>query len=277
MARKIKTPKVPLSRLDQFIYLMLSLLWGAFCIATELVFGIVIPEALAFSDASVIAKEGVAGIFCAMPMAFFGAAPLLIAMGHAWQIKQPIFGNKKFKPKFGKPVIKLTPLFSPEFRKNLQEDQKKYIKKILISFVITFTVCALIVPFGFFPRKVLDNENTFKTYNSFNHVTHEAALEEATCAVIRITRSSSGRRGGRRHWGITMKFVFEEKTYYVTLGSFGDMEREDVLRYMLSLKDYFKDGRYEILSTEWMDRLIDDKNFTATEQKLVYDLFDYTP
>jgi hypothetical protein len=95
--------------------------------------------------------------------------------------------------------------------------------------------------------------------------------------VIRITQSGGGWRGGRPHWGITMKFVFEEKSYYVTLGSFGNMEREDVLRYMLSLKDYFKDGRYEILSAEWMDRLIDDKNFTATEQKLVYDLFDYTP
>lgn len=275
MARKIKTPKVPLSRLDQFIYVMLSLLWGAFCIATVLLFGIVIPEALAFSDASVIAREGVIGVLCSLPMAFFGAAPLLIAMGHAWQIKQPIFGNKKFKPKFGKPVIKLSPLFSREFRENIRNDQKKYIKRTLVSFVITFTVCALILPFGLFPRTVLDNENHVKRYNCFDQLTDDRRIEDADKFIIQIYHSYGSRVSPK--YGIRLTFKYENRKYSFGLGDFGDMEREAILRHMLLLKRCFGEDQYEIVNVEKMEQLVEYRNFTDAERKLVYDLFDYTP
>ena len=164
-----------------------------------------------------------------------------------------------------------------KFRQNLGKKQKKRIKRIATVLLIVFVVCAVILPFGIYPRTVLDNKNTFKTYNSFNNVTHEVALKKAICVVIDITHSASGRYNTSHHYGINMKFVFEEKAYCVTLGSFGDLEREEVLRYMLSLKEYFKDGRYEITNINRRKKLLNDKKFSATEQKLVYELFDYTP
>lgn len=275
MARKVKTPTVPLSGLDKFIYVILALLWVAFCIATVVVFGIAIPQALAFSDATVVAREGAWGVVCSLPMAFWGTSPLLIALGHAWKTKQPIFGNKKFKAQFGKPVIKLTPLFSPEFRKNLQADQKKYIKKTLISFVIVFVVCALIIPFGLFPRKVLDTSNQLRHYNCLNQMTDERRIEDAEKLIIYIDYSHGYRTSPK--WGIRMTFKFEDSKYSFTLGSFNDMEREDVLRYMLKLKGIFSQDQYEIVNVEDMEDLVIYRHFSDAELKLVYDLFDYTP
>lgn len=275
MARKIKTPTVPLSGLDKFIYVILALLWVAFCIATVFVVGIAIPQALAFSDATVVAKEGAWGVVCSLPMAFWGTLPLMIALGHAWKIKQPIFGNKKFKAQFGKPVIKHIPLFSPEFRKNLQADQKKYIKKTLISFVIVFIVCALIIPFGLFPRKVLDTSNHLRHYNCLNQMTDERRIEDAEKLIIYISYSNGLRTTPK--WGICLAFKFEDCKYSFTLGSFNDMEREDVLRYMLKLKGCFSRDRYEIVNVEDMEDLVIYRHFSDAELKLVYDLFDYTP
>ena len=275
MARKIKTPKVPLSGLDKFIYAIIWLVSFAWLFVIMLGCGYIIPEVVAFSDPTVVAYSDSVLMFCCIPMAFYMSLTPGIWAFLGWERKQPIFGNKKFKPKFGQPVIKTFPLFSKEFRDSLNEKQKKRIKRIAIVLLILFLICAVILPFGIYPRTTLDNKNTFRTYNSFDHVTHEATMEEAMCAVIDITYSKS--RHGSPHWEFAMKFVFEEKTYCVTLGSFGDLEREEVLRYMLSLKEYFKDGRYEITNIDRMKKLLNDKKFSATEQKLVYELFDYTP
>ena len=276
MARKVKTPKAPLSRIDKLIYVTTWLVSFAWLFVIMFAFGYMIPDAVAFSDPTVVAHNDSLLLLCCVPMAFYMSLTPGILASLGWERKQPIFGNKKFKPKFGRPVIKTFPLFSKEFRDSLSEKQKKRIKRIAVVLLILFLVCAVILPFGIYPRTTLDNENIFKTYNSFNRVTHEAALEGATCAVIDITYSGGGRHGSP-HWGIEMEFVFEEKSYCVTLGSFGDMEREDVLRYMLSLKEYFQNGQYEITNIERMKKLINDKNFSESEQKLVYELFDYTP
>jgi hypothetical protein len=276
MAKKIKVKVPPLSGLDKFIYVMGYLVDFALLAVFLLVFGKAIPEAVAFSDPSVVARHGEAGLLCAVPMTLLVTFTPAILVGCGWDRKQPIFGNKKFKPKFGQPVIKTFPLFSKEFRQSLTEKQVKRIKRIAAILLIVFVVFAVILSLGIYPRTVLDSQNRFKAYNSFNQLTDEVAVQEADRLTLEITYHTS-RRGFSRSWGIQLTFAYEHRDYKLALGGFGDMEREDVLRYMLSLKDYFKDGRYEILSTEWMDRLIDDKNFTATEQKLVYDLFDYTP
>ena len=275
MARKIKVKKPPLSAIDKFIYVLVGFSSIVLMVLVLMLFAQTIPNKVAFSDESVVARYGLAGLYSAIPMVMFVTfTPGLLAY-KGWEEKQPIIGNKKYKPKFNESVLKTFPLFSRAFRENLKEHQKKTIKKTAFVVLIIFLICASILPFGIFPRTVIDDQNVITHYNVFNQITHEASIEEADRLVIRIS-SHKGRRTPRSY-GIKLEFVYGKESYYLNLGGFGDMEREDVLRYMLSLKDYFKDGRYEILSTEWMDRLIDDKNFTATEQKLVYDLFDYTP
>ena len=276
MARKIKTPKVPLSGLDKFIYVMLWLV-GFFSGVVILAFsGTALPETVVFSDPTVVAYHGMAFFFCAIPIAGYISLTLMILVAYGWDRKQPILGNKKFKPKFGQPVIKTFPLFSKEFRDSLSEKQRKRIKRTATVLLILFLVCAAILPFGIYPRSVLDNQNHFKHYNSFNQLTDEVTVGEADRLIIEIDYSS-GHRGHSPSWGIELTFEYEHRDYKLTLGGFGDMKREDVLRHMLLLKRYFSEDQYEIVNIEAMERLVDYQNFTDAELKLVYDLFDYVP
>lgn len=275
MARKIKTPKVPLSGLDKFIYVIIWLSSFAWLFFFFIVCGITIPETIAFSDPTVVAQCYTGHVYY-IPMAFYMSFTPGILASFGWERKQPIFGNKKFKPRFGQPVIKTFPLFSKEFRDSLSEKQKKRIKRIALVLLILFVVCAAILPFGIYPRSVLDNQNHFKHYNSFNQLTDEVTVGEANRLIIEIDYSS-GHRGHSPSWGIELTFEYEHRDYKLTLGGFGDMEREDVLRHMLLLKRYFSEDQYEIVNIEAMERLVDYQNFTDAELKLVYDLFDYTP
>lgn len=275
MATRIKTKKVPLSRLDKFIYVMLWLAGFATLVAVLLVGGLTIPEAVAFSDPTVMAHHGFAAMYCAIPMAFYLSLTPMIMASYGWKYKQPIFGNKKFKPKFGQPVIKTFPLFSKEFRQSLTEKQEKRIKRIATVLLILFIACAVILPLGIYPRTVLDKQNHFKCYNSFNQMTDDVPVQEADRLILEITYRN--RRKSSPSWGIQLTFEYEHRDYSLTLGGFGDMEQEEVLRHMLGLKRYFSNDQYEIRHIDRMEKLIDYQNFTATEQKLVYDLFDYTP
>jgi len=275
MARKIKTPKVPLSGLDKFIYIVLWLV-GFFSGIVILAFcGTTLPETVVFSDPTVIAYHGMAFFFCAIPIAGYISLTLMILVAYGWDRKQPIFGNKKFKPKFGQPVIKTFPLFSKEFRDSLSEKQKKRIKRTATVLLILLVVCAAILPFGIYPRSVLNNQNHFKHYNSFNQLTDEVTVGEADRLILEITYRNN--RKSSPSWGIELTFEYEHRDYKLTLGGFGDMEREDVLRHMLLLKRYFDEDQYEILHIDRMENLVDYQDFTDAELKLVYDLFDYTP
>ena len=276
MARKIKTPKVPLSGLDKFIYIMLWLVGFFSGIVILALGGTALPETVAFSDPSVLAYHGMAFFFCAIPIAGYISLTLMILVTYGWDRKQPIFGNKRFKPKFGQPVIKTFPLFSKEFRDSLSDKQKKRIKRTATVLLILLVVCAAILPFGIYPRSVLDNQNHFKHYNSFNQLTDEVTVEEANRLILEIDYSR-GHRGSSPSWGIQLTFEYEHRDYSLTLGGFGNMEREDVLRHMLLLKRYFSDDQYEILHIDRMEKLVDYQDFTDAELKLVYDLFDYTP
>ena len=276
MATKVKTKKVPLSGLDKFIYVMLWLV-GFFSGVVVLAFsGTTLPETVVFSDPTVIAYHGMAFFFCAIPIAGYISLTLMILVAYGWDRKQPIFGNKRFKPKFGQPVIKTFPLFSKEFRQSLTEKQVKRIKRIGTILLIVFVVFAVILSLGIYPRTVLDKQNHFKAYNSFNQLTDEVAVQEADCLTLEITHHRS-RRGFSRSWGIQLTFAYEHREYKLVLGGFGDMEREDVLRHMLLLKRYFDEDQCEVQHIDRMEELVDYQDFTDAELKLVYDLFDYTP
>ena len=276
MARKIKTPKVPLSGLDKFIYVIIWLVSFAWMFVIMLGCGYIIPEVVAFSDPTVVAYSDTVLMFCCIPMAFYMSLTPGILASYGWEHKQPIFGNKKFKPKFGQPVIKTFPLFSKEFRDSLSEKQKKRIKRTATVLLILLVVCAAILPFGIYPRSVLNNQNHFKHYNSFNQLTDEVTVEEANRLILEIDYSR-GHRGSSPSWGIELTFEYEHRDCSLTLGGFGNMEREDVLRHMLLLKRYFREDQYEILHIDRMENLVDYQDFTDAELKLVYELFEYTP
>lgn len=189
-------------------------------------------------------------------------------------IKQPIIGNKKFKPDILKPTIKTYPLFSKEFKADLSYKSRKKIKSIGKFVFITFLVCLFIFPFGIFPKKVLDSDNNCITYNVFNQITHKVNLEDANEMEIAIIKKNR-RRSFDKYYAIEVSFIFDNKVYEYHMGNFAAETNEKILKEMLRLKELFADGRYRIIGSDMLNNFLENKEYTNKEIELVYQLFDY--
>lgn len=273
MGRKIKwqPSPPPLSALDKGIYAAVILLsiFGPLCAIYFLAEWI--PAKIIFSDPSVIAGRNNAAYFsfwviwCYI-MVVGGVIPAL-AVEH----KQPIFGNKNFKPKAGQGTIEVYPLFSKAFREHLSDKTKFTIKRTALVFAVILVVCALIVPLGYYSRTTLDQSYEVAAYNCFDMQTHRAPIEDADYMIIRIT--GSGRGGAATDRVLAIAFVYGDREYHFSLGEFEQMTTAEALEQMLHLKSLLN-GRYEIRGEKWLDRLIAEQDFSAAETILVYELFD---
>jgi len=266
MARKIKMPKMPLSTLDKLIYCLIFLLGCLLPIFLMLSLGVTLPQKLAFRDPSIVASDSVAALLTSALLSLALAAPCALAM-YGFQAKQPIFGNKKFKPKTFTPILKTFPIFSKEFRNSLTDKTKRKLKRIAVIVTACILITALAYTFCLYPRNVLDQKNNILTYNSFNQITRVDSIESAQKLIIRITR------GRHRTYGISLDFVFEDESYSFGFNNFAEFTTQEKLEYMLYLKEHFR-GRYEFANANRIDNLLSYANFTDTEADLIYQLFD---
>ena len=272
--KNVLARKAPLSLVDKTIYICGYVLAIVIPILLFILFAMMIPEWIAYADDNVVAYSSEAlPTFCALPLIFSLAVIGALILGTCWTKKQPIIGNKSYPPTASRPIIPTYPLFSKAFKQNLSTVSKVKIKKFFRISAIVLTVSAIFLPFGICPREVMDHTCQFKSYNSFNQISHSANIEEAEKLVIEIHKVTQ-RRSIRTNYGIHLSFVFEDQTYTFSLGSFGERDNEAALEYMLHLKSYFSEGRYEITNTKWMNELVEE-DFSDAEIRLIYELFDY--
>ena len=271
--RKIKkAPKrPPLSLLDKSIYVFLMTV--AFLIISPMVFlfAKVIPMKVAYADGNTVTADNLAAVFGALPFCAFVMLSLMISSYYGLKCRQPIFGNKRFSYPKSTPMLRMYPIFSKAFWENCSIKTKKTRKRILKIVLIIFLICCAILPLGICPRETLDKDNNFSTYNLFNVKTHTAHIEDAEELIINIDTS---RHRGRRHYHIELNFVFQDKTYNISLGDFYEMENEEALEYMIYLKGFFNEGKYRITNVDRIDSVIKEDKFNARELELVYELFD---
>lgn len=276
-AKKIKVKKPPLSALDKFIYITLILLYYAVILSGCWFFWMTAPDRIAFSDPAVVAYNDFALFYAIL----LSSAPMLIVLTLAgvplttgFSKKQPILGNKKFKVIGFQPKVPAYPVFTKAFRENLSNKAKKTIKIAVTAWSISFAAALLILLLSLFPREVLDRQNNFLRYNSFNQVTASEHIDEAEQLIIDIPTLHS------RHEGtypfLELHFVFKEHTYDLALSGFREDDRAAALEFMLYLKHFFHPDEYEIINADRLDWLLTDGNYTAKETELVYRLFDYT-
>lgn len=187
--------------------------------------------------------------------------------------KQPIFGNKRYKPKGFQPLLPVYPLFRKAFRESISKKSKDKIKLILLILLALSTVCIALFPRGIFARKTLDRDNVFCSYDTLNEITHRAQVEDAEKMTIEIHRSH--RRKGRDHYYIQLSFHFQDQTYSFLDREFFAAKDLEALEQMLYLKSFFKKGEYEILHSEYMPELLNDQHYSSKERALVYQLFEY--
>jgi hypothetical protein len=268
--RKAPLPKPPLSFIDKLIYGLILVGGFLWMFLVMHVFGEKIPRIIAFSDPAVKAFGAEFPIWC-LPLAFLGYIFLWIVALTGITVKQPIFGNKRFKPKFGVNVIKMYPFFSKDFWQNLSDKYKKRINTFLFVSVISLAVCALVLFFGIFPRKVVDGKNNFISYDSLNRVTETHNITGVDEMTVEITRTSRKRRVS---YHLYVRFTFDDKTYSLPLGCLEDAGYEETLEYMLYLKSLVPQSKRYYENAKWISELAARKEFTSEEKRLLYELFD---
>lgn len=267
-----KARKPPLSKLDLFLYGLVILLGMALCFTVLILFVTVIPEAIAFSRPGVVAfMGGIATVLCPWPC-FVGLMLLtIIPASLGLEKKQPIFGNKSFKPRFGTSVINVFPLFSKDFRDNIYPRVRRKVRRYCLITGIVLMISIVLLPFGLRQGKTLSHDGTLRTYNALGQISHSSSVDEAKQMVIRIT----GRRGRHNSPAVAVRYECQGQTYQFPTGAFDEESYAATLAYMIRLKEQ-RNGRYEVeANRDRLEFFLDMKSFTAEERALIYDLFDY--
>ncbi len=275
-----KQKKQPLSLLDKVLYICVILLGFVLGVMVIDFFGVKVPQKFAFADNNVVAYISDSSVVCCVPLCMVIAAAFATPATLGLEKKQPIFRNKKVKLSPFTVMIKTHPLFSKEFRENLTVKTVRKTKMVVLLFVVLILISAAIVPFGMYPRTVLDKDNNCITYDTFNEEIERINITEAEKTIINISYSRGYSRGGRRRgpsWGIQIIFVFENQEYRFGLGAFRELSKEEALQYMIDIKKCLGEGNYEIANTERMDDLIRKNRYTNAEKALIYELFEYKP
>lgn len=270
---KRRVKRMPLSSLDKTIYFFCIIFLLAVFALLMYLFGVCIPTLIAMKDDSVIAFNNRTGLFCAMPLLMIFTFTGMMIISMLWDNKIPIFGNKKYKPKWSEKVLEMPALFSEEFKGSIKPKTKKVIKYIAIGLLIAMFVSVIVLLLGLCPRHVITKDDRLICYDSFNSVKITENIEDGDKLVLNISYSRS--RHGSRHWSIQMKFCFDDEKYTYSPNCFANMSTEQALEHMIYLKSLYE-GRYEITNIERMDDLIYDKKYEGRERALVYELFDYS-
>ena len=266
--KRIIAKKAPLSLIDRIIYIT-AMVIAIPLVFTPMVLSMLVRRQIIFSTPDLIAYDGnTIEIFWSFPLMMVLIVLWIVPLGYGYSQIQPIFGNPKYKPSFYRPLIPTDPLCSKAFWRNLSQERKKSIKRFIICTLIAVLLTAPLVSLSLYSRKVILENDQFVSYNSFNQVVHSATIEKAERIEISVTR-------GKSQYGMTMSIQFEEESYHLHISSFPDYDIEETLEYMIYLKSYFQENECEINNLHWIDAYLSD--FTASEQALICDLFDYTP
>ena len=230
-------------------------------------FTVTIPDNIVFSDPSVIIAQ--TPIWHAIPLAMTISLSSVAIFSSGITNKQPIFGNRRFKPRWDQPVLKTYPIFSKEFKENFSEKSKRKCKIIALTIVIFLLVSIAVLPLGFAWRQTVDSDYYFSSRNCFNKETHRAGIEDAKHMSIAINSTRNG-------YYIEVKFSFDNKKYTFPLGCFSDdISDEEALYHLLYLKSLFEEDEFTVSKAYRVPALIEDNNFDQAEAALIYQLFDY--
>ena len=273
--RKAKGRKAPLSSLDKFIYVFVSLLSVALIIVFMLLIADRIPSWMTYSDPTVIAyKSGEALVFTAFLFALVFFAPVMGFSIYWYEQKQPIFGNKRFKARFSSPLIPTYPLFSQKYFESLDQKYKKKVKTLMTVWAISSAVCLLFVLFTLYPRTVLHENGTIEKYNAFNEITHTCNISSSDSVEFSVNRHSGSK--GRTYYSLTLCYDFGDHTHSFSTNSFEKMTTKETLAYYLEQKDRFGD-EYKLQGVEYIDKFVKDDKLNSEEKSMLYILFDKAP
>lgn len=269
--RKIKrgSQRPPLSGSDKLIYAVLIVL-GFASLALIWVFCDLIPTCIARTQTGLVAFRNDAAWISPLLLFLVAAFTPLVAGSYGLERKQPIFGNKRFRPKGLTPMQPVYPLLSREFCDHLSKRDRKIWKNVIVSLSLIFALSLVLLPWGLCPRHTLDDTDTLRTYNAFNRVTHMLTLAEAERLEITIEKNTHRHRSTTYH---PMLIIEQDgHIYRLNWNDFPGCDRDEALEHMLHVKSYFADGEYQITEHQRLEPLLETAD--VHREKLLRELFD---
>ena len=269
--KKLKMP--PLGVLDRCIYGVGIAVTGVGMLGF-LILGTWLAQKKAFADPQVVAANcgiggGLLSVWC-----FVMFMVLLNGAGR----ERPIFGRKDIS--YGPPKYpEIYPLMmkkAPDTWKSpTVAANRRTNRKILLGIAVGTLVFALVMfPGGVNRRNVLFADGTAAEYNGRNQETNHRELSE-TVEMRILTDVISSNRGRRHKWTVEIQIIYGDRFYSFHAGDFRG-KWEQTLNIMLELKaDYTRRGIPVVIGgADRLDDVIDDRNLTAEEVELLYQLFE---
>ena len=273
IAKKVRKKRktAPLSVLDKCIYVGVILLILGTTIVCAMTFSLLFPNKITFSVPGIISVSSRVSWINILPISFVGL--MLAIPPYLWLDKKlPLFGNKRFKQSGKYPAIKLTPLFTKKFFTELTNKKRKYIRIYCIALVIIFLVSAVVVSLCICPRKTLDENGNFATYDSFNNITHESKLTNAKCFTVYVEEVYQRRRSNYHR--VAVEFTFADDSYTFSLEQFANLSTEEAVKYLLDVKEDLGSGRFRVENAEDIEKVFEYYDYSENEKDLIRELFD---
>jgi len=271
--QKSQHRRPPLSLLDKILY------WSAFFLSlpallvTEFLFED-LRLLIAFHDLSVTARADHAGNLLSMPLFFYAEMSLCIFSIVALEYKYAIFPSPRIQ--YGKdPWDKnYYPLLDRRRRSvPVDPEEKRRHRKWLSVWCIGLLLCLSLVPFSFYGRDCLHEDNSIVSYNAVNRVSATYHEEDFSHLTLR-TRLVGGKT---KSWTYEMviemhdgrSFVFSDRDF----GEKGEAHKELSLRQMLEIKAHFSPNTITCQGAEDVDQVAENRCLNKTQTRQLHQLF----
>ena len=251
---KAKDPFSSLSFVDKILYILLMLISITISLSPILLL-YVIKKQISFSDPTVIATRiDDAAVFFALPFTFIFLIITFIPPLKLLEQCCPIVGslfNKKGRSPFKTNFIPLV----------------KDIEVLLWLLIPSLLLCSLTL----FSRVDLHEDYSVTKYNVFNQPSNSYTVDDYKELTIEVYSHST--KGGRQ-WGYQIKLLTEDgDEIYLKNGFFKGRDHSKTLDRMLEIKSLFTPESIKIENEENLHKVIDDIEFTITEERKLKKLF----
>jgi len=257
----------PLTFLDKLLYVLFLILFCAISIS-PLIIATIIQKKLTFNDPSAVAFEQTSGLWWTFPISFFLLITVLVLGICGLENRIPLFGNPKLQ--YGEPPFKknIYPLFKRKHYVLEQKSKKKvWYKNFIVAWCVVFLVLLSIFPLGICGRRVLFEDSTIKTFNSFNSVKITYSTEDYDHFTLDAYISRS--RYGAARW----VYKVEIKTNDGKKISFRNYVSEKAIDEFIEIKESLNHDQITIKRAHNLEKVIDYNNFDSTTSDKLRELF----
>ena len=272
MAKKKKHNKrkrynPPLTFVDKFIYILFLVVFIAISFSL-IIIPLYIQKRLTFSDPSAVAFMTTGGLWWTFPLSFYLLITTIVLFACGFDQKIPLFGNPNLR--YGEPPFKksIYPIFRrKQYIQNNKGKGKVWYKSFIGAWFVVFLVFLCIYPLGICGRRVLYDDSTIKTYNSFNSV--KTTYSSKDYYHLTLDAFFSQARYGAGRWVTTAEIKTKEnKKIY-----FRNNLSERAMDEFIEIKESLDPDQITIKRAHNLENVIEDNNLSDSESKKLYELF----